>query len=443
MPRVVVVGRPNVGKSTLVNRLAERRGSIVSPISGLTRDRLDVIVDWRGRSFTVSDTGGLIESALAGHDSDTISGKVAAKAMEALREADLILFLIDVQVGITEDDLALVKRLRKEPAPILLVANKSDDLRLETQAAELWSLGMGEPMPVSALHGRGSGDLLDRIVELLPEGSEQELDSIPSIAIVGRPNVGKSSLFNRIAGEERAIVHPEPGTTRDTVDTIVEIEGKKFRFVDTAGIRRHAKTQGVEIFSASRTRDAIARADVAILVVDAAEGATSQDQRIAEQVAEGGVAAIVAMNKWDLVRTEDTAEEAERSMGDRLHFLSYAPLVRTSAATKRGMAKLLDRLEPVLQARSLRIPTAAFNEILAEAQQQLPPQRVQNRTVKILYGTQAGTGPPTFVLFASGRLAPQWLRFLEKKLRERFDFTGNPLKILVRERERRRHRAER
>jgi len=435
LPRVAVVGRPNVGKSTLVNRLAQGRGSIVGPSPGLTRDRIDTEVHWAGHTFILSDTGGIVEAAIGPDADKEISGKVANKAISAMESSDLVLFLIEAPAGITSDDLALVKRLRRIKVPMILVVNKADDDRAEQNSGEFWSLGLGEPMFVSSTHGRGTGDLLDRIVQLLPTDADApERPVVPSIALVGRPNVGKSSLFNRFVGEERAIVHHEPGTTRDSIDTIVSWEGRSYRFVDTAGIRRRAKTQGVEIFSASRTRNSIERSDVAVLVIDAAEGATSQDQRIAEQVAEAGVGAVLSLNKWDLIEDVEVAAVTERTIKDRLHFVDYAPLVRTSAKTARGMQKLIGQVDVVLETRSQRIPTSALNQLVQDAQQRAPIPRSRNRSVKILYATQVGVEPPTFVLFSTGKLAISWLRFLERRLREEFGFVGNPIRLVERER---------
>lgn len=436
LPVVAVIGRPNVGKSTLVNRLAEIRSSIVGPMSGLTRDRLDVDASWRGRGFTLSDTGGLIEAALGADSTATITGKVASKALAAAERADLVLFVLDARDGVTADELALVERLRRVKPAVIVVANKVDAAEQEADVAEMWSLGLGEPMMVSASQGRGSGELLDRIVEMLPEAPEIDVPPMPAIALVGRPNVGKSSLFNRLVGEERAIVHFEPGTTRDSIDTTVEIDGRSMRFIDTAGIRRYAKTEGVEIYSASRTRAAIERADLAILVVDASEGATSMDQRIAKQVGEAGVAAIVALNKWDLIEDETHALSVERSMSDRLHFLAHAPMVRTSATSQRGLTKLLDRFDPVLRDRNFRVPTGELNRLIQAAQQKTPAPRSGNKLARILYATQAQAAPPTFVLFSTAPLAEAWLRFIERRLREEFGFEGNPIRLIVRERQR-------
>lgn len=435
--RVAVVGRPNVGKSTLVNRLAARRGSIVGPTPGLTRDRVDARVTWRGRRFTLEDTGGLVAGELRGGAAGSLSGRAAAKAVEAAARADLVLFVVDAASGATSDELGLAKRFRRLQTPLVLVANKVDDDRMEIAASELWGLGLGEPVPISALHGRGAGDLLDRIVDMLPpEPAAAPADDLPSLAIVGRPNVGKSSLLNAVVGWERAIVHPEPGTTRDSIDTIVEIEGTTLRFVDTAGLRRRAKRAGAELPSAGRAREAIERADLAIVVVDASEGATSQDQRIARGVAEAGCGALLALNKWDLIGGREQAAAVEGSLRERLHFVAYAPMIRTSALTGRGVIKLVTGIAPVLRARNLRAPTARFNELLADAQQRMPPPRSHGHNVRVLYGTQAEVAPPSFVLFATGRLAPSWIRYLERRLREEFGFEGNPVRIVARERTR-------
>ncbi|HEX2052961.1 MAG TPA: ribosome biogenesis GTPase Der, partial [Actinomycetota bacterium] len=380
-------------------------------------------------------TGGLIEEALGADAGRTITGKVASAALGAVGAADLVLFVVDGQAGATSDELALVKRLRKVKAPVIVVANKVENRKQEERVPELWSLGLGEPMPVSALHGRGTGDLLDRLYELLPEPSEVDEEAeIAAIAIVGRPNVGKSALFNRLIGEERSIVHDEPGTTRDSVDSLIEVNGSRYRFIDTAGIRRHAKTHDVEIFSASRTRQAIERSDVAILVVDAAEGATAQDQRIARQVAEAGVGCILVLNKWDLITDPEAAKITERTLRDRLHFVDYAMMLRISALTGRAVGKVFPQIERVLETRTRRVPTAQLNELIHEAQQKTPPAAIGGRHNKVLYATQAESSPPTFVLFTTGPLPVTWQRFLERRLREEFDFTGNPLRIVVRER---------
>ncbi|MGH9268578.1 MAG: ribosome biogenesis GTPase Der, partial [Acidimicrobiales bacterium] len=360
---------------------------------------------------------------------------VAGQALAAVGAADVVLFVVDAGEGITAGDVALAESLRRGEAPVLVVANKVDAAAAEPQAAELWGLGLGEPIPVSALHGRGSGDLLDRIVELLPETlAPAPASQVASIAIVGRPNVGKSSLFNRLVGEERAIVLPEPGTTRDSVDSLVELGGRLYRFVDTAGMRRRAKTSGVEVFAAARTRAAVEAADVAVLMVDAAEGATSQDQRLAQEIAGAGAGAILALNKWDLVAGDRQAKLVAASVSERLHFISYAPVLRTSALTGRGVGKIAPSIEAVLQARALRVPTGRLNRLIREVQDQNPPPRTEGGRVRVLYATQTGAAPPSFVAFATGRIAAPWLRFLERRLREEFGFAGNPIRLLVRER---------
>ncbi len=435
---VAVVGRPNVGKSTIVGRLSGRRGPIVGPMAGLTRDRLDVEATWRDKTFILQDTGGLIEEALGPTGLDGLTGRVADQAVAAIGAADLVLFVVDATVGITSDELALAERLRRQKAPVVLVANKVDNLGAELVAAELWGLGFGEPFPLSALHGRGSGDLLDRIMELLPdEPSGLAIPAPPAIALLGRPNVGKSSLFNRLVGEERAIVHADPGTTRDAVDTMIEVNGKHYRLVDTAGIRRRAKTSGLEIPSTGRTRSALARADVAVLLVDIMEGAGHQEQRIARAISEAGVGVVLVLNKWDLVDGETEAKAFARAAVDKLSFIAYAPLVRTSALTGRGAMKLIPKVDEVLEARTLRVPTSELNTFVQDAQQSNPPPRVDQREVRILYATQAQTAPPTMVLFTNGELGAGWLRYLERRLRETYGFTGNPIHFVTRRQERR------
>ena len=444
-PKVVVIGRPNVGKSTLVNRLAARRHSLVGPAAGLTRDRVETEVEWRGRKFIISDTGGLIETPRESADApESITGKVSATALRAINDADVVVFVVDALSGTTSEDLTLAKRLRSVDTPVILAVNKVDGAAAEASAAEFWSLGLGEPIAVSALHGRSSGELLDRIDEALPRLDPAEpVADIPSIAIVGRPNVGKSSLFNRIIGENRAIVHDEPGTTRDSIDSIFQVGEKYYRFVDTAGLSRRSKTKGVAAWSAGRTRAALERADLAIIVLDAAEGATAQDQKIAADVAEAGVGALLVLNKWDLLKDPDESKVIEESAAERLKFVDFAPTFRVSAVTKRGIGKILAQIEPVLEARQLRVGTAGLNQLIQQAHQKAPPPRDRNRAVRVLYATQASTAPPTFVLFSTGPLPAAWIRFLERRLREDYGFFGNPIRLVVRERERQTRQARR
>lgn len=433
--RVVVIGRPNVGKSTLVNRLAGGRKSLVGPGAGLTRDRVETPVEWRGREFILADTGGLVERRRSA-DREDITAKVSRAAISAALQADVVVLVVDGATGMASEDLELAKRLRDSRAPVIVAVNKADNQVAELAASEFWSLGLGEPIPVSALHGRGTGDLLDRIHEALPDGPEGlEAEPVPAIAIVGRPNVGKSSLFNRVVGETRAIVHDEPGTTRDSIDSIVSIGESQYRFVDTAGLSRSSKTRGVAAWSAGRTRAALERADLAILVLDAAEGATAQDQKVARDVAEAGVGVVVALNKWDLIDDPYLAKTIEGSVSERLKFVDFAPLYRTSAVTKRGIEKLLAQIDRVLQARTLRVSTGVLNQLVQQTHQMAPPPRSRNKPVRVLYATQAATAPPTFVLFSTGMLSDSWLRFFERRLREDFGFTGNPIRLVVRQRE--------
>lgn len=434
LPRVAIVGRPNVGKSTLLNRLASRRRSIVGPTEGLTRDRVSTEVEWRGKKFQLSDTGGLVDAALREGAQGSIAAKMSTHAMKAVDEADAVLFVVDATTGVTAEDQVLAKRLSRVNVPVLIVANKADDPSTDEVSA-MWALGLGEPLAVSAVHGHGSGEILDRLIEVLPEeASAPAEDPMPSIAIVGRPNVGKSSILNSLVGEEQAIVHDEPGTTRDSIDSVANVDGKVYRFIDTAGLRRRARTRGVAVAATSRTNEAIHRADLAIIVVDSSEGVTSQDQRIAEAVAEAGVGALVAMNKWDLVKEEEMAERVLRSIDDRLHFLSHAPVVRTSAVTGRGINKLVGHIDEVLRARNQRVPTSQLNRLVQEAQQQTPPPRARNLNVRIRYASQVGTAPPKVVLFSNAPVAESWLRFLERRMRESFGFAGNPIKMTVRTR---------
>lgn len=435
-PKVAVIGRPNVGKSTLVNRLSGARRSLVGPGAGLTRDRVETPAEWRGRNFILADTGGLVERRASRDGAEDITVKVSQAALRAAGAADLILFVVDAATGIASEDLSLAKRLRDSSVPVIVAVNKADNQAAELASSEFWSLGLGEPVPVSALHGRSSGDLLDRIVEALPEQAPDWVEEpVPAIAIVGRPNVGKSSLFNRIVGESRAIVHDQPGTTRDSIDSIVTIGDKTYRFVDTAGLSRASKTHGVAAWSAGRTRAALERADLALLVLDSSEGATAQDQKVARDVAEAGVGVLLAWNKWDLVQDEYAAKIVEASVAERLKFVDFAPMYRTSAATRRGIDKLLAQIDVVLEARKVRVSTGVLNQLVQQAHQMAPPPRSRNKPVRVLYATQVSTAPPTFVLFSTGMLPESWLRYFERRLREEFGFTGNPIRLEVRQRE--------
>jgi GTP-binding protein len=431
LPRVAVVGRPNVGKSTLVNRILGRRVAITQELPGVTRDRVAYEAEWGRRRFQVVDTGGW-EPRAGG-----LAASVVAQAERAMAEADLILVVVDAQVGPTAEDAAVAERLRRAQAPVLLVANKVDDAAVEPELGRLWSLGLGEPVAVSALYGRGAGDLLDEVVARLPDlPAPAQLARPPAVAIVGRPNVGKSSLLNRLAGGEVAIVDPTPGTTRDAVDTVVERAGRPWRFVDTAGMRRaFARAKGADYYALVRSYQAVDRADVALLVLEADQGVADQDQKVAERAVEAGCALVLVANKWDLV-DEEARRRFSLDLEQQLHFVGWAPLVRTSARTGRGVERIWGALDEVVAARNQRVPTAALNAWLEQATSRTPPPPAHGRAVKVRYVTQARVAPPEFVFFTTGALAPAYRRYLENDLRRSFGFTGTPLRVVVRGRER-------
>ncbi len=438
---VAVVGRPNVGKSTLVNRLVGRRDAIVEEKPGVTRDRTTHVAEWRGRRVAVVDTGGWTPGWARSEAS--YDDAVSAQAERATTRADLILFVVDVTVGITEEDAAAAEWLRAADVPVLLVANKVDRSGFEADLAELYPLGLGDPIPVSAQHGRGSGDLLDDIFDALAKHNAFErhgddaADDIPGVALIGRPNVGKSSLFNRLLGEERTIVDDRPGTTRDAVDTVVELEnGAAYRFVDTAGLRRKFRSgEPTEYYSTVRTVQALETSSVALLVIDAAVQIGEQEQKLARQILDAGRALVLVLNKWDLV-DEYRREWVERELDRLLHFVQWAPLVRTSAATGRGIDKLLPQVDRVLDEWERRIPTSSLNDWLADAVAATPPPMHAHRNVRIRYVTQVGVGPPTFRLFTTGELSAGYLRYLERRLRESFGFEGTPIDLAYRVRAR-------
>jgi GTPase len=439
---VAVVGRPNVGKSTLVNRFVGRRAAIVEERPGVTRDRRELTAEWTGRSFSVIDTGGWLaegEAGLTGEEA-LLAEKVSAQAAEAVRIADLVLFVVDVTTGITEEDAQVARLLKQSKTPVIIVVNKVDDDRRELDIWEFQQLGLGEPHPLSAMHGRLSGELLDAVVAALPEPADDEEaaegvdDGIFSIAIVGRPNVGKSTLFNRLVGENRSVVHDLPGTTRDAIDTVIETEDGPLRFVDTAGLRRKSRIEEpTEYYSLVRALEAIDRADAALLVIDASEGVTNQDQRLAERVDAAGTAVVIICNKWDLVETEDR-DKIRRQVADMLGFLSYAPMIPISALSGKRVHQLLPALREAEEAYHQRIPTAALNRVLRDAQNAHPAPVVKKHRPRILYATQGAADPPTFTLFATRPLSEQYLRYLERKLRESFDLGPTPVKLRVRTR---------
>jgi GTPase len=465
LPVVVVAGRPNVGKSSLVNRIVGRRAAVVEEQPGVTRDRKALDAEWTGVPFTIVDTGGWLAGGTA------LDTKVSAQAEKAVAEADVVLLVVDVTVGVTEEDLAAARVVRRTGVPVRLVVNKVDDVGREGPAWEFVSLGVGDPWPVSAIHGRGTGDLLDEVVAVLGgagdatagagNGADQavhgptvagngatgtetvvgmivdhapELGELvsedgrpPRVALVGRPNVGKSTLFNRLIGEERAVVHDMPGTTRDTIDTVVVTPEGPLCFVDTAGMRRPSKTErGPESYSVLRALDALEEADIALLVIDATVGATHQDQRLAERIGASGCPAVVVLNKWDLVATGDR-EDVMAGVGERLAFLGIAPVLRVSATSGRGAHKILPALIAAVDAYHQRVSTGALNRALRDIQASHPAPGA-----RIRYGVQGAIDPPTFTLFATGRLPQTYLRYVERGLREHFDLGPTPIKLRVR-----------
>ncbi len=434
LPVVAVVGRPNVGKSTLVNRIIGSRSAVVEEMSGVTRDRREFDADWAGRQFVVVDTGGWEIKPAGG-----ISMSIREQAEAAVSGADVVVFVVDGTTELTDDDSGVISILRGAGLPVVLAVNKADDAAAEADVDRFWSLGLGQPLPVSAYHGRGVGDLLDEVVARLPAAEEApEHDELPRIAIVGRPNVGKSTLLNKLLGAQRVIVSEVPGTTRDPIDVEVEIDGEPYRLIDTAGIRRKPQiSEDADFYAVLRARDALQTADVALLLVDATEGVTHQDQRIAAEVVEAGVGLVIILNKWDAI-DEEQREITERSIPDRFGFVGWAPVLRMSAKTGARMKRLPDALEAVLEARVTRLGTGQLNRLVRQWAAAHPPPVRKGKRPKIHYVVQAGTAPPMFVVFLSGGdLGDDYLRFLENRLRETADFTGNPVHIVARAGERR------
>jgi GTPase len=436
-PVVAVVGRPNVGKSTLVNRILGSRQAVVADVPGVTRDRVAYDATWRGRAFTLVDTGGW-EPSIEG--SGALAARVAAQARLAVDAADAVLFVADAVVGVTDADEAVAAVLRRSRKPVVLAANKVDDAPAEPSAASLWSLGLGEPLPVSALHGRGSGDLLDAVLDALPAAPPEPVSSDGGprrVALLGRPNVGKSSLLNKLAGQERVLVDAEAGTTRDPVDELIELGGTVWRFVDTAGIRRRVReTQGADYFAAMRTERALERAEVAVVLVDASEPLAEQDLRIVSMVIEAGRALVIAYNKWDLV-DEDRRHFLEREIDRQLHTARWAPRVNISAATGWHVDRLVPALELALAGWETRVPTGRLNGWLSALVAATPPPVRGGKQPKVLFATQAGIRPPHFVLFTTGFLQAGYRRFIERRLREEFGFQGSPVHLSMRLRQKR------
>jgi GTP-binding protein len=432
IPVIAVVGRPNVGKSTLVNRIIGRRQAVVEGTPGVTRDRVPYDATWNGRQFTVVDTGGWEP------DARDRARAIATQAEIAVQTADVVLFVVDATVGATDVDEAAVKMLRRSAKPVILVANKADNAAVELEATSLWSLGLGEPYPVSALHGRGSGDLLDAVLAALPTPAPRESEGGPRgprrVALVGRPNVGKSSLLNRLAQEERAVVDPVAGTTVDPVDSLVEIGGETWQLVDTAGLRKRVgKASGTEYYASLRTQGAIEAAEVAVVLLDASEPISEQDQRILAMVVESGRALVIAFNKWDLVDA-DRRYYLDKEIERELRRIPWALRVNISARTGRAVDKLAPALRTALASWEERVPTGRLNQWLTTLVQETPHPVRGGRAPRILFATQAGTRPPRFVLFTTGPLDAGYQRFVERKLREEFGFGGSPVEVSVRPR---------
>ncbi|MEU0978784.1 ribosome biogenesis GTPase Der [Streptomyces griseus] len=435
LPVLAVVGRPNVGKSTLVNRIIGRREAVVQDKPGVTRDRVSYEAEWAGRRFKVVDTGGWEQDVLG------LDASVAAQAEYAIETADAVVFVVDSTVGATDTDEAVVKLLRRAGKPVVLCANKVDGQSGEADATALWSLGLGEPYPVSSLHGRGTGDMLDAVLEALPDAPAQKfgtaLGGPRRIALIGRPNVGKSSLLNKVAGEDRVVVNELAGTTRDPVDELINLGGITWKFIDTAGIRRRVHLQeGADYYASLRTAAAVEKAEVAVVLIDSSESISVQDQRIITMAVEAGRALVVAFNKWDTL-DEERRYYLEREIETELAQISWAPRVNVSAVTGRHMEKLVPAIETAIEGWETRVPTGRLNAFLGEIVASHPHPIRGGKQPRILFGTQAGTKPPRFVLFASGFLEHGYRRFVERRLREEFGFEGTPIHISVRVREKR------
>ena len=432
LPIVVILGRPNVGKSTLVNRIVRAKAAVTNEEAGVTRDRRQFDAEWAGTPFHVMDTGGWEQ-----RPQERLTADIREQAEIAVSGADVVVFVADATTEVTDDDVGVARILQKSGIPYLLVANKSDSPAVESSLTHLWGLGLGAPIPISALHGRNTGDFLDQVVALLPDEVEGEADPdvIASLAIIGRPNVGKSTLLNRLAGEERVLVSDVPGTTRDPINEIVTIDGEYFEVIDTAGIKRRTKiTDDVDYYSVLRAHDVVKQSDVVLFIIDGQRGATHQEQRLAEEIARAGDGLIIILNKWDEL-TDDQRLETEDSVADRLAFVSWAPVLRMSALTGARSHRLPKYIGTVLENRRKHIPAPEVNKLVRELQEAHPPPMRKGRRPKILYAVQAETDPPTFVLFVrGGELGPDYTRFIENRLRDRYDFTGTPIRVRTRNR---------
>ncbi|QQO77886.1 bifunctional cytidylate kinase/GTPase Der [Actinomyces sp. HMT897] len=438
LPVLAVIGRPNVGKSTLVNRVIGRRAAVVQDTPGVTRDRVSYPAEWAGRRFTIVDTGGW-EVDVAGLDA-----AVATQAEVAVDRADAVLLVVDARVGVTETDAQVVKMLRRSGKPVVLAANKVDSSAQEGDAAALWGLGLGEPYPVSALHGRGSGEVLDAVVSVLPQVSAVAAPPpegrLHRVALVGRPNVGKSSLLNAIAAQDRVVVNETAGTTRDPVDEVIELDGRQWVFVDTAGIRRRVRqVRGADYYAVLRTQGAIEKAEVAVVLLDASQPLSEQDVRVIQQVIDAGRALVLVNNKWDLV-DEDRRTQLARQTDQDLAHVAWAPHINLAARTGWHTNRLARALDAALEGWTTRVPTGRLNAFLGELQSATPHPLRGGKQPRILFATQAQTAPPRIVIFTTGFLDAGYRRFIERRLREDFGFTGSPIQISVRAREKRRRR---
>lgn len=441
LPVAVIVGRPNVGKSTLFNRVIGEQAAIVEDRPGVTRDRKELEANWLGRRFMLVDTGGWMPGG------SELDAKVSRQVEAAVRNANLVIFVVDGSVGVTDDDELMAGWLRKSAATVMLVVNKADNDRREADRWDFLSLGLGDPYPVSALHGRRAGDLLDEVIVRMPTsplseeyipnyGLDQEIIPVgeqkpPRVALVGRPNVGKSTLFNRLVGEDRAVVHDMPGTTRDSIDTLVETEDGPVVFVDTAGMRRRSRIDdSAEYYSLVRALRAVDGSDIALFVIDATQGITAQDQRLAERIDAAGCPIVIMLNKWELI---DDAEERERidlEVKRKLYFVDDAPVLKVSALTGKGVHKLRPVLQEAILQYHRRIPTRDVNRVIADAQQ----RQAAGGGARVMYALQGATDPPTFTLFVNRELPHTYLRYLERSIREAFNFGSTPLKLRVRKR---------
>lgn len=434
LPVVAVVGRPNVGKSTLVNRFLGRRAAVVEDVPGVTRDRVTYDAQWNGREFTLVDTGGWDPDATG------VAERISAQAELAVQAADAVVLVVDAMVGITDDDDTVVKVLRRADKPVVLAANKVDDQRGELAAASLWNLGLGEPIPVSGMHGRGSGELLDAVLAALPDAPDEDFDKPagpPRVAIIGKPNVGKSSLLNSLAGEQRVVVDDVAGTTVDPVDELIVLGGRQWQFIDTAGIRRKVReASGHEYYASLRTTGAIDRADVAVVMIDASASLSEQDVRIIGSVVEAGRALIVAFNKWDLVDGE-RRYYLDREIDRDLGHVAWAPRINLAARTGWHLDRFVRALDTALAGWQTRVATGRLNTYLGRIVAEHPHPVRGGKQPRILFGTQATAEPPTFILFTSGKLEAAYLRFVERRLREEFGFAGSPVHIQQRPRAKR------